>query len=160
MKKISPVTKYILESMIPYTDANLRLAFKPRSFFYELSKKNKIKEKTVQSAYYRAIRQGLLEMDGRNFPRLTEKGRARVQLFQPSTLPSGARLLVIFDIPESERHKRDHLRTLLRELAFEKIQQSVWATKYDHRDYLAAEIKEYGLLHCVEIFEAVRIETH
>src|SRR5690606_40329333 len=63
-RSISPVTKYILESMIPYTDANLRLAFKPRSFFYELSKKNKIKEKTVQSAYYRAIRQGLLEMDG------------------------------------------------------------------------------------------------
>ncbi len=155
--RVSPTTKYLLQAFIPFTDANVRLSFKPSSFFYELEKKGRVKERSLRSAYYRAQQNGLLEIDQDGIPRLTAKGRAAAKVYTSSKLPKATRLLVIFDIPESERSKRDHLRSLLRELSFVKIQQSVWASKYDHREYIAAEIAEYDLEKYVAVYEAARL---
>lgn len=68
-------------------------------------------------------------------------------------------MMVIFDIPENERHKRSHLRALLHELGFKKIQQSVWVSDNECREYLAAEIKNFGLESYVEAYESFRIEV-
>lgn len=157
MIRLSPATKYILKALVPYTDANLRLAFKPISFFNKLAKLSNQKERTLRSAYYRAIKSELLELDSNNIPRLTDKGRDALKIYQPTTFGKDARLLITFDIPESQRIKRARLRTLLRELRFIKIQQSVWITKYDCREYLATEIKESGLTKYVIIYEAVKL---
>ena len=159
MRKLSPATKYVLKSLIPHTEANLRLAFKPRSFFYELSKKQNQKPKTIESAYYRAIKKGLIEIDDFNHPRLTNRGKRQIKAYKPTKLPRDAQLMVIFDIPESERAKRDHLRALLRELSFKKIQQSVWISRFDHRELLSAEIKEYNLSRYVFAYEAIRLNS-
>lgn len=153
MIKLSPTTKFIIEGFIPYTKANLLLSFKPYAFFNELEKKHRINSRTVRSAYYRLIQRGYIELqDGR--PQLTAKGRAKASLYSPQKLQGNAWLLVSFDIPEGERHKRSHLRLLLRELSFTKIQQSLWATKFDYREYLLAEITEHALEDYVIIFEA------
>lgn len=157
MTKLSPTTKYLLKAFIPYTNANLKLAFKPSMFFRDLSQQKRLKVRSVESAYYRAIKSGLIEMDYRNYPRLTDKGRLQVKRFEPTELPRNAQLIIIFDIPEEERNKRSHLRTLLRELSFVKIQQSVWASRYDHRELINAEVEEYGLEPYVQIYEAVRL---
>lgn len=135
------------------------LSFQPSKFFAELERVEKISANTLQTAYYRAIKSGLLILDDNGVPRLTDKGRHRVKLYKPKRLEAGAFLLVVFDVPEDERYKRQHLRDLLKELSFKKIQQSVWATEYDHRDYLKAEIKEYKLEKYVQIFEAVSLKT-
>ncbi len=111
----------------------------------------------MRSAYYRAIKSGLVTMGEDGVPRLTSKGLSKIKQYRPSKLAREAYLVVTFDIPESERSKRDHLRALLRELFFTKIQQSVWASKYDHRQYLAAEIKEFGLDNYVIIYEAAQL---
>lgn len=155
--RMSPTTKYLLKALIPYSKANMQLAFKPNAFFNELEKKDRINERSLRSAFYRAEKKGLLTMDADGIPRLTFKGIAATKTYRPSKLDNNAHLLLIFDIPESERTKRDHLRALLRELSFKKIQQSVWASKYDHRQYLAAEIKEYGLENYVVVYEAAKL---
>lgn len=157
MKRLSPSTKYLLQAFIPYTDANIQLAFKPAAFFDELGKKSKVKERSLRSAYYRAIKSGLLEIDDYGIPRLTNAGRLQIKLYRPKKLPTGAKLMIIFDIPETERYKRNHLRSLLKELSFKKVQQSVWVSQYDHREIVAAEIKEYKLQEYVYLFEALQI---
>lgn len=157
MTKLSPATKYLLEAFIPYTKANLKLVYKPSAFFDEHEKLSRTKQQTLKSAYYRAIKKGLLEVDNHGVPRLTAKGERVIKIYKPAKLPPEACLLVVFDIKEAERFKRNHLRALLRELSFNKVQQSVWMSRYDHREYLAMELKEYGLENSVIVYEALQL---
>ena len=158
MASLSPTTKYVLKALIPYSKANLQLSFKPNYFFNELEKQSRTKERTLRSAYYRAVKQGLIQLDDNDVPRLTPKGLIATKAYKPIKLSKDACILLVFDIPESERAKRTHLRALLRELSFKMIQQSVWMSRYDHRKYLRAEIKEYGLEDFVLIYEAVLLK--
>ncbi|MGH9857405.1 MAG: hypothetical protein ACRD4B_06130, partial [Acidobacteriota bacterium] len=57
----------------------------------------------------------------------------------------------------SERVKRRHLRTLLRELKFKKIQQSVWVSEYDTQEFIKSEIKAFGLEQYVHVYECARV---
>lgn len=158
MRKPSEATRYILEAFIPYTKANLLLAFKPSQFFNELEKKSGQKKRSLETAYYRSIKKGLVELDNNRIPRLTERGRRKAQLYKPTRLKFGAHLMIIFDIPESERSKRRRLRILLQALSFRQIQKSVWETEYDHRDYLRAEIADMNLQEYVRVYETAQIE--
>lgn len=157
--KYSSATQYVLSGLIPYTEANLKLTFKPSVFFNDLEKLDQIKagKKTLKSAYYRAIKQGLVEIDEQKIPRLTKKGLKKVKPYKPERL-KGSRLMVIFDIPEERRYKRNRLRTLLRELSFNQVQKSVWTSDYDHRQYLRAEIADMQLQEYVKVYEASQIE--
>ena len=146
-------------SLIPYSDPNLKLAFHPNQFFNDLEKLDVItaKRKSLKTNYYRAIKRGLIEISEEGSPRLTEKGLRKVKPYQPQKL-KGSTLMVIFDIPENERHKRQRLRTLLKELSFRQIQKSVWESRYDHRQYLRAEIAEMHLQEYVKVYESAQIE--
>lgn len=159
--KYSSPMHYILSGLIPYTEANLKLAFRPHAFFNDLEKIDSIKanKQSLKSAYYRAVKRGLIVLDDAGNPRLTEKGRRKIQPYKPVKLKIGARLIVIFDIPEQERYKRTRMRTLLRELSFQQIQKSVWESRYDHREYLRLEIAEMQLHEYVKVYEASQIEV-
>lgn len=87
---------------------------------------------------------------------MTEKGQASLQLYRPEKLQN-AYLMVIFDIPESERGKRQQLRLLLRELRFRQVQKSVWVTQYECRKYLRAEVEDLSLNSYVKVFESRQI---
>jgi DNA-binding transcriptional regulator PaaX len=158
MKNTDDPMRFVLEAFVPYTKSNLLLAFKPSLFFYELEKKTGRKRRSLESAYYRLIKKGLIEMDDNKIPRLTERGRQKVRVYEPERLKFGAHLMVIFDIPEEERYKRRRLRLLLRELSFRQIQKSVWETDYDHREYLRAEIAEMNLQEYVRVYEVAPVE--
>ncbi|MBP9667933.1 hypothetical protein KBD87_03955 [Candidatus Saccharibacteria bacterium] len=155
-KKYVSATHYVLSALVPYTEANLKLAFKPNQFFNDLDtlgKSNASKE-SIKTAYYRLLKKDLIQVDTAGIPRLTQKGTAQLVLYEPTLLPKGAKLLLIFDVPEIEKAKRNHLRTLLRQLKFEQIQRSVWQTKYDSIDYLRSEIVTYGLQEYVRVYES------
>lgn len=158
VKKIDETTRFVLEAFVPYAKADFLLNFKPSAFFNELEKKSGRKRRSLESAYYRLIKKGLIELDDKRIPRLTEKGRRKAMSYKPQRLKFGAHLIVIFDIPEEERRKRRRLRQLLQELSFRKVQQSVWETEYDHREYLRAEIAEMNLQEHVRVYEAAQIE--
>ena len=150
---------YILSSLIPYTESNIKLAFKPSLFFNDLEKLDRIKssKKALKSAYYRAIRQKLILVDEKGIPRLTDKGLREARPYKPEKLKS-SKLMIIFNIPEGERFKRRRLRMLLRELSFHQIQKSVWESRYDHREYLRAEISDMNLQEYVKVYETAQIE--
>ena len=61
--------------------------------------------------------------------------------------------MVIFDIPEVNKYKRQQLRLLLKQLEFKQVQKSVWVSQKDSREYLNAEIKRLNLNKDVLLFE-------
>lgn len=151
-------THYVLSSLIPYTEANLQLAFRPTAFFNTLEKLDRYhaKASTIAGSYYKAIENDLIEVTD-NVPRLTKAGIAKLNRYEPRLLGGSAKILVIFDIPETARKSRYKLRILLRELQFERVQQSVWQTEYDILNYLLPEIKDLKLQHYVQIYESARV---
>lgn len=156
--KYRSTTHYILSSLVPYTEANLKLAFKPTAFFADLEKIDKYQasRNALCSSYYRAIKDDLVKVaDG--VPRLTDKGLAQLKRYEPTRLQGAASILVIFDIPEHERYLRQKLRVVLRELHFTQVQKSVWQTEYDVLDYLVPELQRQHLHEYVQVYESAQI---
>lgn len=151
---------YVLQALVPYSKANLKLSFKPKQFFSDLEKISNTRRRSLQSAYYRAQKAGLIELDAQKIPRLTATGQLKAKRYQAKHLNNNARLLVIFDIPEEEGWKRQRLRRLLRELKFKPIQKSVWESETDHRDILLAEVKQYDLQNHLRLYEAVDLNLN
>ena len=54
-------------------------------------------------------------------------------------------LIIIFDIPVQNKQKRSILRSILLELKFEKLQQSIWITKFDILQEVKTLIRFYKL---------------
>lgn len=77
---------------------------------------------------------------------LTRAGKNRIETllpgFYPSSLWNGQWEVVIFDIPEKERRKRDILRVYLKSENFGKLQESVWISPSRHSEELANLTKE------------------
>lgn len=153
-KKYKSATHYVLSSLMPYTEANLKLVFLPRRFLADISKLERFKDKTLRNAYYKCVKDGLVEIDDLDGkPVITENGLKLLAPYVSKTLPSSM-LMIIFDIPEVDRYKRTQLRVLLKQLEFKQIQKSVWASNKDSREYLKAEIKRLELQYSVKVFES------
>jgi len=61
--------------------------------------------------------------------------------------------VVVFDIPERDRVKRNWLRGVLRELGFSFLQGSVWIGKKRIPEEFIFELRERNLLSYIHIFE-------
>lgn len=150
--KRKTITLYILEALVPYTDANLRLSYRPKEFFSELARRQTINESSVQLAFKRAIKHGYIVLD-EDSPRLTYAGKRQLAPYVSPTL-SDSYILVIFDIPEEERWKRRKFRAVLKEFQFNQIQKSVWASKLDCQEYILETISLLDLGNAVKLLEA------
>lgn len=159
MKKRLPNSSfvYILGALIPYTDPNLKLVFKPNEFFKDLAEISKKKERTLRNQFYILKREGYISYNSGGGVQLTNLGQLELQRFKPKHLGGNAVLMVIFDIYEQDRHKRAQLRMLLRELKFKQAQKSVWISEYESRKYLTSEIRQLGLQDEVQMFEARKL---
>lgn len=62
-------------------------------------------------------------------------------------------MIVIFDIPEKERRKRGWLRSALKNIGFNLIQQSVWMGKVKIPKEFLDDLRELKIVNFVEIFE-------
>lgn len=150
---------FILKSLIPYTEPNLMLAFKPSLFFAELEKISRYKRRALEAALYKAQKQQLIEKrleQNQNIMRLTELGQKTVRPFVAKQLDNNAKLMVIFDIPEDMAITRARLRRVLRNWSFEVVQKSVWITSYDHRQSVSELVKELEIEPYVQLFECAR----
>ncbi len=157
-KNISTL-QYILEGLIPYTDANFKLAYKPSLFFNELERLShnrtgrNINSNTLSIAYFRAKKRGYITERANGTPKLSDLGKQKLSIFKPKKL-IGAKLLLVFDIQESFKAKRNEFRRILRVLKFNQVQKSVWVSEYDSRDYLNQEIERLKIKSCVIVYEA------
>lgn len=158
MSEPRTATQFILRGLLlPLSRENLLLTYKPGRFFYELSKISGHREQTLRTAFSRAKRSGLIEIDEETLPRLTAKGRLKAAPFASDKLTHKGKLLVIFDIPVSRGSTRRIFRQLLKNLGFKQVQQSVWVTEFDRRDIIIEAIAAYRLDGLVEFYEAARL---
>jgi len=75
--------------------------------------------------------------NNKTFFRLTPKGKSLVELIRFCTGKikwDGRWRILIFDIPEKEKYKREALRVQLLGLGFKQLQRSVWVTPYPPPD--------------------------
>ena len=108
----------------------------------------------IQKAWHYLKRRGYLQervLGSSTAYLLTPKGEHRRLHLEMRTdhrksgLPRGTWLMVLFDIPESLRKRRDALRVELRVLGFEQLQKSVWVTSRDVRRELTKIIEILNL---------------
>lgn len=85
--------------------------------------------------------------------RITREGKKHFQSGTNFKLPpeDGRSRLVMFDIPERERNKRDWLRNRLLACEYVPLQKSVWVGKRPLPQELYKELKEKKLISCVHI---------
>lgn len=145
----------LLKALLPYSRENLQLSFKPHSFFNQLEAEKNLPFTTSKSSFYRLINQGLVYIEG-DIPRLSNKGLRALAPYSAKRLKN-SKLMVIFDIHECDRWKRNHLRATLREFKFDQIQKSVWVTDYDCRKYIEADVTQLRLTDEVRLFEVVSL---
>ena len=151
-RKYKTAGHYVLASLIPYTESNLTLVFLPKVFFEDLSKIEHYNKQSLRNAYHRLIKKGMVELDENNQPVITNRGLRELAPYRSKELPN-SKIMIIFDVQEAERNKRQQLRTLLRQLKFTQVQKSVWTSKYDSRNYIHSEIKRLNLADNVKLFE-------
>ena len=108
--------------------------------FYSLKRSGCIQEKMFEK------KKGLV---------ITEKGRLKTvrNVYRNNKLkklPKGNYIIVFFDVPEEMKKRRDFFRGAIKELGFEKLQLSVWASSYDVKSELNSLIEKCGLEDCTK----------
>jgi CRISPR-associated endonuclease Cas2 len=95
---------------------------------------------SVNAAICRLQKKGLLSVEqrsGRPYYRLTEKGALELVRYKMKEKSikrrrwDGKWRIVIFDVKEDNRSVRDHLRRMLSEFGFIRLQDSVWVSPYE-----------------------------
>lgn len=149
---------FILKAMIPYSRANIMLAYKPNKFFNELEKisKNKHSRQALQEAMRRAKKERLVTVS-KSGVSITDAGLKAVGPFVAKKLPAGAKLMLIFDIPEATSAKRDIFRYYINKWGFVQMQKSVWITNKDFKDVIGRTVVELGIQQYVQLYECSRI---
>lgn len=75
------------------------------------------------------------------------------KIYSPSPLPVKKLIIIIFDIPEKERLKRDWLRYQLETMGFQRLQNSVWCGEILLPKDFMEDLEHYDILPYVHIFD-------
>jgi len=155
-----------LRQMITYSSFYHELFLKPQRL--TPSEYQKLERQRFYNLLSHLQKEGLVEKHknkkGRNsFWVITPKGEKKLKKLkekQDKVLPKLSYKLekdnelkiIIFDIPEKERHKRDWLRQNLLALDFKPLQKSVWIGYTKLPEEFFEELKNLNLLSYIEIF--------
>lgn len=121
----------------------------------------------------RLKKQGLVEKDKRSgcsIWSITKNGLKRFKMIKSGGIFSARHInyskeqdnklkLIIFDIPEKEKHKRAWLRSALTIMGFKLLQRSVWVGQNKIPVDLIKDLKERKMLSYVHIFEITKEGT-
>jgi DNA-binding transcriptional regulator PaaX len=132
------------------------------------------KEKNLKNVIYKLKKDGLIDYkdtsEGRSLF-LTNKGKSFLKIVKNKGFPykkytrdqssesDKSLKIIIFDIPEKERGKRDWLRDVIKNLGFTKLQQSVWAGNNAIPEDFLSDLEEMKILRFVEIFSVSKKGT-
>jgi len=139
------------------------------NIMFKSNRYSKDEIKKFRSAFNYAKKNGLISIqkDGYDVKiTITEKGEASMKKFKIANLIINKPKLwdkkirvVIFDIPNNQRIKRNAFRGKLKELGFYSIQKSVWLHPYDCKEQIKILMDFFGLTHkYIQIFVADKIE--
>ncbi len=131
------------------------------------------KEKVLRQRYFvmrgYLMREGFVVVKNGNIG-LTQQGVSRLRSLQEDSssrlsmpgytiLPGSTALLVIFDIPESQKRKRAWLRRALKSMSFTMLQRSVWIGRGALPDAFLVDLARLEIVEFVEIFEITKKGT-
>lgn len=145
-KPKSEITKDILRGLLitgliavaatsPYFVSNLMRAMK---------KNKRYERKKLYDTFYKLRKRGCIKFEKRNhqiYMSLTDEGRKKAGIYQINDLKikkpgkwDGKWRIILFDISEKKKIKREAFRGKLKELGFYPFQKSAWIHPYDCRD--------------------------
>ncbi len=133
-------------------------------------KKKEIEKRKFYNAFYNLKKQGLVKMEYKGkqlYISLTEEGRKQCGKYQIDDLKIKKPLrwdkkwrVLIFDIGEKYKMKREALRGKLKELGLFPLQKSVWVCPYDFFGEMDILRRFFGLKHKeMKIITASEIES-
>lgn len=153
----------------PYGASNSRLRKSIREIERRRGKgsSDNIPERKLRDVLYRLNRDGLIAKKTDRAWALTAKGRGLLAFFRKTEeehLPekkypkenTNELKIIIFDIPEKFRRKRDWLRGTLENLGFEMLQKSVWAGKCLFPEELLHDLEQLNILKYVEVLAVTK----
>jgi len=128
------------------------------------------KDRKFYNAFYYLKRNGLIHMEYRGqqmYVSLTKEGKRKAGKYQIDDLEikkpkkwDGQWRVLIFDIADKQRIKREALRGKIKELGLFQLQKSVWVYPYDFKKEMALLREFFGLTDCeMKIIEASKIEN-
>lgn len=124
-----------------------------------LERSKKLKKKTISSTLWRLKQQRLVACDGlraKSSWSLTTAGKKHIQdsvsKMTMARKSDGITRLVIFDIPEKQRRKRDIIRGELIGCGFRQLQKSVWIGNLPLEESFITLIDDLSLTKHVHIF--------
>lgn len=137
---------------------------KEKDFILQL---NSVKEQTFRIILSRLKKDGLVENPRRGFWQITLKGKKMIdsQLEKEKAYKEFREAnkkrdtVIIFDIPEIYRRRREALRFELIELGYEKLQQSVWIGGSPLPKMFIKYLTDQDLMDYVHIFSINRKGT-
>ena len=156
LQKIGEAGEVMLDGFFPSKYAHTHLS----RLFLGLDVHSNVTPQTVSALLSRLKRQGLVERRGKKGSSswmLTETGRQLIKKngeedIAMTPLPDGITRLVIFDIPERERGKRDLIRAELIGYNFRQLQRSVWIGQNPIPEDFIELLDTLQLKNCVHIF--------
>ncbi|MBI4837030.1 MAG: hypothetical protein HY813_01325 [Candidatus Portnoybacteria bacterium] len=84
---------------------------------------------------------------------------SRYKRYSTENLPEAEIVLVVFDVPEEKRAKRDWLRFQLAEFSFKALQKSVWWGETGLPKEFIKDLKKYEIFPYVHIFSVKKKGT-
>lgn len=163
-------TKLILEKLSEVGEATIDVFFPSHYSFaqaslhlFGLDASPRISLRSFSAIISRLRKQGLVERktkSGKSLWLLTGRGQEALRPTQRRiNPPDGIRRLVIFDVPERERNKRDILRAELVTSNFQQLQKSVWIGESPLSGDFINMLDRLGLHKKVHIFSVVAMGT-
>jgi len=123
----------------------------------------KRKQQSFYSTLYRLQRQGFIKRTKNRKLLVTVLGKEKykkilkrlpIRFHKPER--DDSLKVIIFDVPEKERYKRDWLRDQLQDLGFKMLQKSVWIGRKKLPSKFMEDIHDLKLLPYVEIFSVIK----
>jgi DNA-binding transcriptional regulator PaaX len=138
------VTGFLTVAMIAPNSLQILRMFKKKKYYCK---------SRIENCLSGLIKNGFISKDKTGHLSLTPKGELRLLRYQEELKLKkkkkkkwdGKWRIVIFDIWEKSRKKRDFLRRELADFGFIKLQNSVWITPYDCEDYVGLLKTDVGL---------------
>ncbi len=105
----------------------------------------------------------VIEKNNKKFLQITKKGQLELLLakakIQKNQKWDGKWRMVIFDIPEAHREKRNLLRLLLKKGGFKKLQGSVFVSPHPLNREAIKYLKQTGLISFIRIIRIEEIDS-
>jgi hypothetical protein len=126
----------------------VKIDLKSKIAFWTLLSKLK-KENLISRRRDRKI---VITKQGKKYLRTKQKRPFSGKRHEPEKLPDEEIILVIFDIPEEYKRKRDWLRFRLKQFDFKALQKSVWWGDAGLPKEFFKDLKRYKILPYVHVF--------